>query len=326
MTFDIDAIRRAAARIEGRIVRTPLLESPMLDEQAGCRLFVKAEPLQLTGSFKIRGALNKVLSMEPDQVRAGIVAFSAGNHGQAIAATAKMVGCPAVIVMPRTAPQLKVDNCRWWGADVVLYDPEKEDRTAIARQLAEQRGMTIVPPFDDYEIMAGQGTCGLEIVDQLNELRVVPDAIVFNCSGGGLAAGASVAIKEAFRAAEIYIAEILGFEKMARSIATGVPQSNPSVPKTILDGIAGPIAGERPLEVLKRYGGGVLGVGVSDDEALAGMATAFRLLKLVVEPAGAAGLGAVLAHKGDFVGKNVVVVASGGNVDPAMFGRALRLC
>lgn len=322
--FDITDLRRAAARIEGRIVRTPLLHSPMLDELAGCRLFVKAEPLQLTGSFKIRGALNKGLSMDPARARAGFVAFSAGNHGQAIAATSKMLGCPAVIVMPRTAPQTKVANCRWWGAEVVLYDPLTEDRTAIARRLAEERGMTVVSPFDDYEIIAGQGTCGLEIVEQLNELQVVPDVVVANCSGGGMAAGLSVACGEAFANTKIVIVEILGFEKMARSIASGVPESNPSVPSTILDGIAGPIAGERPLGALRRYD--VTGVGVNDDDALAAMAAAFKLLKLVVEPAGAAGLAAVLARRLDVAGKNVVVVASGGNVDPGVFGRALKYC
>ena len=180
-----------------------------------------------------------------------------------------------------------------------------------------------MPPFDDYDIMAGQGTCGLEIVDQLTERNVVPDTIVLNCSGGGLASGVAVTIRDAFPDTEIVIAEILGFEKMARSIATGMVQSNPSVPRTILDGIAGPIAGERPLDVLRRFG--ARGVGVSDDDALHAMASAFRFLKLIIEPAGAASLGAVLAHKLDVAGKNVVVVASGGNVDPAVFGRALQL-
>ena len=191
--FGIEAIRQAAARLQGRVVRTPLLESPMLSERAGCRLFVKAESLQLTGSFKIRGALNKILSMDEPARRAGIVAFSAGNHGEGVAAAARAVGCPAVIVMPNTAPRIKVDNCRWWGAEVVAYDPQTEDRVEVAQRAARSRGMAVVPPFDDHAVMAGQGTCGLEIAEQLNALQVVPDAVVINCSGGGLASGVAEA-------------------------------------------------------------------------------------------------------------------------------------
>lgn len=320
--FNIEAIRQAASRLQGRVVRTPLLESPMLNERAGCRLFVKAEPLQLTGSFKIRGALNKILLMDESGRRAGIVAFSAGTHGQGVAAAARAVSCPCVIVMPNTAPRIKVDNCRWWGAEVLTYDPHTEDRIEVAQRVAQPRGMTMVHPFDDHDIMAGQGTCGLEIVEQLNELQVTPDAIVINCSGGGLASGVSEAIKHAFPATEILIAEVLGYEKVARSLLTGIPQSNPSVPATILDGIAGPTAGVKTVDVLRRYQ--ARGIGVSDDEGLAGVAAAFKMLKLVVEPGGAAAIGGVLAGKADVAGKNVVVIASGGNVDPEVFAKALE--
>ncbi len=322
--FSIETIRKAASRLQGRIVRTPLLESPMLSERAGCRLFVKAEALQLTGSFKLRGALNKALSMDESARRAGLVAFSAGNHGQAIAATARMLGCPAVIVMPSTAPQVKVANCKWWGAEVVLYDPQTEDRVSVAQRVAGPKGMAIVPPFDDHEIMAGQGTCGLEIAEQLKELGVAPDMVVVNCSGGGLAAGVAESVRSAFPAAQMYIAEVLGFEKMARSLASGTVQTNPSVPQTLMDGIAGPTAGAKPLEVLLRHQ--TKGLGVSDKEALTGVAAAFNLLRIVLEPAGAASLGAVLAGKADVAGKNVVVVASGGNIDPPVFARALEFC
>lgn len=320
--FNIEAIRQAASRLRGLVVRTPLLESQMLSDRAGCRLFVKAEPLQRTGSFKIRGALNKVLSMDEPARRAGLVAFSAGNHGQGVAAAARAVNSQAVIVMPNTAPRIKMDNCRWWGAEIMTYDPRIEDRLEIAQRVARLRGMTIVPPFDDYDIMAGQGTCGLEIVEQMNELQIIPDAIVVNCSGGGLASGVSEAIKDAFPDTEILIAEVLGYEKVARSLATGIPQNNPSVPDTVLDGIAGPTAGAKTVAVLRRHQ--VRGVGVSDEDGLSGVATAFRMLKLVVEPGGAAALGAVLAGKADVSGKNVVVIASGGNVDPSVFSRALE--
>ncbi|HEY4218727.1 MAG TPA: threonine/serine dehydratase [Gemmatimonadaceae bacterium] len=321
--FGIATIWEAAARLNEKIVRTPLLRSPMLDDRAGCNLFVKAESLQLTGSFKIRGAMNKLLSMDEASRRAGVVAFSAGNHGQAIAAAARAVGCDAIIVMPNTAPRIKVDNCRWWGAEVVIYDPHTENRVEVSQRLAEPRGMTVVPPFDDYDIMAGQGTCGLEIVEQLTERHTVPDAILLNCSGGGLASGVSEAIRHSFPETEIIIVEIRGYEKVARSLATGVPQSNPSVPDTLLDGIAGPTTGARPLEVLQRHRAS--GMSVTDDDAMAGVAAAFKMLKLVLEPAGAASLGVVLSRANEFRGKNVVVVASGGNVDASIFARALDL-
>lgn len=324
VAFSIERIREAADRIRAGIVHTPLLESPMLSALADCRLFVKAEPLQKTGSFKLRGALNKILSMDEAARRAGFVAFSAGNHGQAVAAAAREVGSQAVIVMPNTAAQIKIENCRWWGAEVILYDPENEDRVALAERVAKPRGMIIVPPFDDEDIMAGQGTCGLEIVGQLRDLAVIPDAVVVSCSGGGLASGVAEAVRDAFPRVEIYIVEILGFEKVARSIETRLPQSNPSVPHTVLDGIAGPVAGARPLEVLIRHG--VRGLSVSDDEGLAAVAAAFKYLKLVVEPAGAAALGAILARKADFEGKNVVTIASGGNVDPPVYVKALNFC
>jgi threonine dehydratase len=319
--LSIATIRAAAACLEGKIVRTPLLHTPMLDEQAGCRVFVKAESLQLTGSFKLRGAMNKLLAMDPSSRRAGVVAFSAGNHGQAVAAAARAVDCDAVIVMPKTAPRIKVDNCRWWGAEVVLYDPHTEDRAEISRRIAEPRGMTIVPPFDDPDVMAGQGTCGLEIVEQLNEQGIRPSVVVIPCSGGGLASGAAEALRSAFSDVEIVIAEPLGYEKFARSLASGVPQSNGEVPKTVLDGIAGPTAGARPLAALLRHG--PTGVGVSDDEALAAIAAAFKILKIVLEPAGAAALAAVLSGKVSVAGKNVVAIGSGGNVDPALFAKAL---
>src|SRR5688572_30878828 len=232
--FDISCIRSAAERLRGRLIRTPLLESAMLSERAGCRLFVKAESLQHTGSFKFRGALNKLLSMEPGARTAGVVAFSAGNHGHAVAAAARAAGCPAVIVLPRSAPKIKVESCRWWGAEIVLYDPNNEDRAEIARTIAGTRGMTIVSPFDDLAIMAGQGTCGLELCEQLEEIGVRPDAVLVNCSGGGLSSGVTEAVKHAFPDVDVYIVEPAGYDKMARSLASGVPEKNLSVPLTIL--------------------------------------------------------------------------------------------
>jgi len=322
-TFGISHIRTAAERLRGHVVRTPLLESAMLNARAACRLLVKAEPLQRTGSFKFRGALNKLLSMDEATRRRGVVAFSAGNHGHAVAAAAHAVGCPAVIVLPDSAARIKVECCRWWGAEIVIYDPKKEDRAEVARAVAEPRGMTLVSPFDDLDVMAGQGTCGLEMCEQLNEINVRPDAVLVNCSGGGLSSGVTEAVKHSFPDVEVYIVEPVGYEKMARSLASGLPEKNSSVPQTILDGISGPVAGALPLEVLRRHR--VKGLSVSDAQALGAMSAGFRYLKLVIEPGGAAALAAVLSEKASFAGRNVAVIASGGNVDADIFARALSL-
>jgi len=303
------------------VVRTPLLDSPMLDQLAGCRVHVKAESLQRTGAFKFRGALNKLLAMDEAARRGGVVTFSAGNHGHALAAAAHAVGCPAVIVLPNNAATIKVDNCRWWGAEIIVYDPLTQDRAEIADRIVQQRGMTFVPPFDDLDIMAGQGTCGLEMCEQFEELGVQPDAVLLNTSGGGLASGVAEAVKNAFPHAQVYVVEPAGLDKMARSLDSGKPESNLPGQLTLLDGINGPLAGALPLSVLQRHG--ARGLSVSDEDALAAMAAAFRFLKLVVEPAGAASLAAVLVKKIDLAGKNVAVVASGGNVDPEVFVRAL---
>ncbi|MFE2443557.1 threonine/serine dehydratase [Streptomyces sp. NPDC059426] len=319
--FGIDSIHEAARRLSGHVVRTPLLTSPMLDELVGARVLVKAECLQLTGSFKVRGALNALLTLDEEARRAGIVAYSAGNHGQGVAAAARLAGCPAVIVMPRDAPRIKVDNCRWWGAETVLYDPRSEDREEVARKILQDRGMTLIPPFDDVRVMAGQGTVGLEIAEQARELGLAPDAVLVNCSGGGLAAGVITALRHAFPGLASHIVEPAGFDKMARSLATGRVCANPRPPGGLMDAISGPAAGARPLAVLRHHE--VTGLTVTDGEALAAMATAHRLLKIVVEPGGAASLAALLSGKADVRGGTVVLVASGGNVDPAVYRRAL---
>ncbi|WP_078558978.1 threonine/serine dehydratase [Streptomyces sp. PRh5] len=319
--FGIDAIHEAARRLTGHVVRTPLLNSPMLDDLVGARVLVKAECLQLTGSFKVRGALNALLALEEDARRAGIVAYSAGNHGQGVAAAARLAGCPAVIVMPSTAPRIKVDNCRWWGAETVLYDARTEDREEVARKIIEERGMTLIPPFDDPRVMAGQGTVGLELAEQARELGLTPDTVLVNCSGGGLAAGVITALDDALPGLANHIVEPAGFDKMARSLATGRVCANPHPPGGLMDAISGPAAGARPLAVLRHHD--VTGLTVTDEEALAAMATAHRLLKIVIEPGGAASLAALLSGKVDARGKVVALVASGGNVDPAVYLRAL---
>ena len=322
MDFGIDTIRAAAERIDGRVRRTPLLSSPMLDEAAGARVLVKAEALQLTGSFKIRGALNVLLSLTDEEREAGVLAFSTGNHGQAVAASARMTGSTATIVMPQDAPRIKVDGCRWWGAEVVFYDPATQDREEVGRGLVEERGLTLVHPYDDVRVMSGQGTVGLEIVDQLREGGHSPDALVVPCSGGGLSSGVIEAVRDAHPGAAPFVVERDGYPKMARSLASGRVEKVPAVP-VFLDAIGSPTVGEHTLAALSRHG--VTGHQVTDDEARVAMREAVRTLKLVVEPGGSAALAAVLAQRDRFAGQTVVVVASGGNVDaPVLAGVLAR--
>lgn len=320
--IEMSEIHRAAGRLRGSIVRTPLLESAMLNEIAGCRVLVKAEPLQKTGSFKIRGALNKTLSIPEDDRARGVVAFSSGNHGQGVAAAARMTGCPAVIVMPKDAPAIKIESCRWWGAEVVLFDRTRDDREAMGRAIERERGMTLVAPFDDAEVAAGQGTMGLEIVEQLREAGATPDALLVTCSGGGLASGVTTAVLDGFPQTRCHTVEPAGFDKMARSLARGEPQTNPRLTGSIMDALMAVAPGRLTFAILRRNG--VTGTSASDAEALNAMAVAFRTLKLVVEPGGAAALAALLAKRIDLSGQTVVVVCSGGNVDPAMFAEALN--
>lgn len=319
--FGIDDIHHAAAQLAGQVVATPLLSSPQLDARAGCRVLVKAENLQRTGSFKLRGALNKILGLPAQQRRHGVVTFSAGNHGQGVAAAARQAECPAVIILPSNAPEIKIENCRWWGAEVVLYDPLTQDREAVAQRFIDERGMTLIHPFDDPEIMAGQGTAGLELCAQASGQGDIIDAIVISCSGGGLASGVVTAVTDAFPHAGIFLAEPAGGEKMKRSLDSGRPERNAPGRQTIMDAINGPTVGAAPLHVLSRYC--VHCLSVTDDQALQAMEAAFRLLKIVVEPGGAASLAAVLQNPDLFRDRTVGVVCSGGNVDPAVFARAI---
>lgn len=320
MDFGIETIRAAAERLEGRVRRTPLLSSPMLDELCGTTVLVKAEALQLTGSFKIRGALNTLLSLTEAEREAGVLAFSTGNHGQAVAASARMTGSTATIVMPQDAPRIKVDGCRWWGAEVVFYDPATQDREVVGRVLVEQRGLTLVHPYDDPRVMSGQGTVGLEIVDQLGEGGHSPDAIIVPCSGGGLSSGVITAVRETHPGAAPFVVERDGYPKMARSLASGRVEKVPAVP-VFLDAIGSPTVGEHTLAALSRHP--VTALEVTDDQARVAMREAARTLKLVVEPGGSAALAALLAQRDRFAGQTVVVVASGGNVDASVLAEVL---
>lgn len=318
----MDKVAEAAARLKGKVVRTPVLRSPMLDREAGCQVLVKAESLQRTGAFKFRGALNKLLTLPPDARARGIVAFSSGNHGHAVSAAAAEVGCPATIVLPHDAARIKIENCRWWGAEIVLYDPDREDREEVGQRVAGPRGSVVVPPFDDHDIIAGQATCGVEFGEQLDELGVRPDAMLVQCSGGGLSSGVLAAMVDRFRTVEPLIVEPEGLDKMARSLAAGHPLPRPAGPKTFMDGLSGPIAGARTFEILRACK--AKGLTVTDDEVRSAMALAFRVLKLVLEPAGAATLAALLRNRERFAGRTVALVCSGGNVDTDVFVQALQ--
>ncbi|MFN3351646.1 threonine/serine dehydratase [Pseudorhodoplanes sp.] len=315
---DIDT---AASRIEGVAVRTPLIRSPLLDERVGARVFLKAETLQRMGSFKFRGAFNRCAAIPPEGRKAGVVAYSSGNHAQGVAAAAKLLGMPAVIVMPADAPRPKRERTAALGAEVVLYDRAREDRAAIAREIAERRGAVIVPPFDDPMVIAGQGTIGREIVEDLSALGLSPDVVVVGCSGGGLAAGISLAIKTAVPGADLYTAEPEGFDDMARSFVTGHRERNAQMSGTICDALMSNTPGELTFPIARRLIG--KGVTASDAEVEAAVAFAWRELKLVVEPGGAIGLAALLSGRPEVKGKTVVAILSGGNVDPDLFSRII---
>ena len=311
---DVDA---AAARLQGVAIRTPLIHSPVLDERLGARVFLKAETLQNMGSFKFRGAYNKCSSVPKDKRAAGVVAYSSGNHAQGVAAAAKLLGMPALIVMPSDAPAPKRERTARLGAQIVLYDRDKEDRAAIAKRIAQERGAMLVPPYDDPLIIAGQGTAGREIVEDLAALGLKPDIVVVGASGGGLAAGIALAVKARVPDAVLYTAEPEGFDDTLRSFRSGRRESNPRASGTICDALMTQIPGELTFPITSK----LIGQGVTANDAEVGQAVAFawRELKLVVEPGGAIGLAALLAGKLDVKGKVVAGVLSGGNVDPDLF-------
>jgi threonine dehydratase len=311
---DIDT---AARRLAGVALRTPLISSPVLDAATGARVFLKAETLQRTGSFKFRGAYNKLSSIAPEKRAGGVVAFSSGNHAQGVAHAAKLLDMPSVIVMPMDAPKPKRERTAAFGAQVVLYDREKEDREGIARALAEKRGATLVPPYDDPFIIAGQGTAGREIMEDLIALGLKPDVAVIGASGGGLAAGISLAIKARAPGAKIYTAEPEGFDDTARSFRSGKHEHNARLSGSICDALMSNTPGKITFQINRALIGE--GIAASDEEVGRAVAFAFRELKLVVEPGGAIGLAALLAGRLDVKGKVVVAVLSGGNIDPELF-------
>jgi len=315
---DIDA---AAARLAGVAVRTPLINAPVLDERLSARVFLKAETLQRTGAFKFRGAYNKISQIPPEKRGAGVVAYSSGNHAQGVAAAARLLGMRATIVMPADAPRLKRARTEALGAEVIAYDRNRQDRAAIAGKIVTERGATLVPPYDDPLIIAGQGTIGREIVEDLAARGLTPDIVVIGASGGGLAAGISLGVKARVPQAKFYTVEPEGFDDTARSFASGQREHNERLSGTICDALMSNTPGELTFPITRELIG--QGLAASDAEVARAVRYAFEELKLVVEPGGAIGLAALLAGKLDVNGKVVVGVLSGGNVDAELFAKLI---
>jgi threonine dehydratase len=309
----------AARRLQGVVLHTPLLTSAALDAMTGGRIFLKAETLQRTGSFKFRCAYNKLAAIPPAERSGGVVAFSSGNHAQGVAAAAQLLGMPCVIVMPADAPRGKRQRTAALGAEIVLYDRVREDREAIARDIAARRGAVLVPPYDDALIIAGQGTAGREIVEDLNALGLSPEIVVVTASGGGLTAGIALAIKSRVPSAILYTAEPQGFDDHARSFRSGRREENAELTGTICDALMARMPGKLTFAINHSLVGA--GVAVSDEEVAAAVAFAFNELKLVVEPGGAVALAALMHGKIEAKNKIAVAVLSGGNVDPEVFSR-----
>jgi threonine dehydratase len=316
-------VAAAARRLAGVARLTPLLHDAHLDEVTGGRILLKAEPLQVGGAFKIRGAYNRMAQIEPAARAAGVVAWSSGNHAQGVAAAGRRLDMSVTIVMPADAPLIKVENTRRLGAEIVSYDRATQDREEIGQRLARERGATLVRPYDDPYIIAGQGTVGLEIIAQAREsYGAVLDALLVPCGGGGLSAGCALAFAAGSPATRIHTVEPQGFDDTARSLASGERQRVQAGAHTLCDALMPPTPGELTLPILRRSG--ARGLVVNDAEVLAAMQFAWRELKIVVEPGGVVGLAALLHGKIDCRGRTVGVVLSGGNVDAEVFTRALQ--
>ena len=317
----IDDVQSAAERLAGVAVRTPLLESPLLNELLGGRVLVKAEALQRTGSFKFRGTYNRISRLSDDERVNGVVSFSSGNHAQGVAAASKQCGTKALIVMPDDAPKVKVANTKAWGAEVTLHDPATTSREEVAEAAADERGALIVPPFDHPLIMAGQGTVGLELAGQAADAGATLDAVLVPCGGGGLISGCATALAACAPGVPVFAVEPEGYDDTMRSLAAGNRQRAAPDAASFCDALRAQTPGELTFSVNRRLLAG--GFAVSDDEVAHAMRLAFLYLKLVVEPGGATALAALASGKYDGRGKTVAVVASGGNVDPETYCAAL---
>lgn len=316
---DIGAIEAAARRLRDVAVVTPLIRSLELDERSGGTVLIKAESLQRTGSFKIRGAYNLMCQLSPEQAASGVVAWSSGNHAQGVAAAGSMLGIRTAIVMPEDAPQAKLERTRRFGGETILYDRYTGDREVIAKRVAAERGAETVPSYDHPHIIAGQGTVGLEMMQQAADQAVLPDQVLIPCSGGGLTAGCAVAIKAANPNADIYTVEPAGFDDTARSLVSGRREINAPNRRSICDALQVATPGNLTFDINRQLL--AAGLVVTDAEVRDAIRFAFLNLKLVTEPGGAAALAALLSGKVEVRGRTTAIVVSGGNVDTALFAR-----
>ncbi|MDP3404681.1 MAG: threonine/serine dehydratase [Brevundimonas sp.] len=314
-----EGVLDAARQIAPAAVRTPLIESPALNERMGGRVLLKAETLQVAGAFKFRGAYNRISRLTPAELASGVVAFSSGNHAQGVAAAAKMMGTRAVIVMPADSPAIKVEGVRAFGGEVRLYDRWTESREEIGAAVARERGSVLVPPFDDPYVIEGQGTTALELLDQAG---TPIDQLLCCCSGGGLMAGINLVLEAQSPQTQSWAVEPENYDDTVRSLAAGERTGHPSGPPSICDALQTPMPGVLTFPINRRVLSGAL--TISDHEAADAVAYAFRTLKLVVEPGGAAALAAVLAGKIETRGRTTAVILSGGNIDPALFATIIE--
>lgn len=317
-------VEEAAARLKCVAVRTPLVESPLLSERGRARVFLKLETLQRTGSFKFRGAYNRLVQLSPEERRRGVVAFSSGNHAQGVACAAALLVIRATIVMPADAPWVKAEATRAFGAEIVTYDRRRENRELIASGIAARTGAIVVPSFDDPHVIAGQGTVGLEIAAQAMRHEASLDCVLVPCSGGGLSSGVALGLSGGSPHTRVVTVEPEGYDGARLSLERGERVAAEGARSTVADALTSPAPGVLPFAILRSLG--ARGIAVPDTELLRAVSFAASRLKLVVEPGGAAALAALLSGAIETEGRAIAVVVSGGNIDPEMLKRCLDFC
>lgn len=322
MTVSLTDIEQALERLSWAALRTPLLRCAELSERTGASVLIKPENLQHIGAFKFRGAYNRLAQLDQDEQRAGVVAFSSGNHAQGVAYAAKLLGIPATIVMPTDAPRIKLENTRRLGAEVRLYERQSESREQIASAIAAKYGAVLVPSYDDPDIIAGQGTCGYELVEQAAALGMRPAALLVPCGGGGLLAGVSTAVRALLPETAIYGVEPENFDDHARSRKSGTRESVSGTHPTLCDSLMTPTPGALTWSINQTTVSDFL--IVNEEEVRHAVSFAFRYLKLVVEPGGAVALAALLSKKLNLEGQELALILSGGNIDPLVLENCLR--